>query len=49
MGSLGHAWPLKGERQPTALTSTSAIQARRFLLDVLEDLGPNERWKRRRS
>ena len=35
--------------KPTALTSTSAIQARRFLLDALEDLGPNERWKRRRS
>ena len=35
--------------KPTALTSTPAIQARRFLLDVFEDLGPNERWKRRRG
>ncbi len=35
--------------KPTALTSTPAIQARRFLLDEFEDLGPNERWKRRRS
>jgi hypothetical protein len=35
--------------KPTALTLTPAIQARHFLLDVLEDLDPNEQWQRRRS